>query len=93
MDTGIGSTPKALRRIDRNIPQYIHDVTDDEMSHQNFLNAYLGVRRAPNPWIWNRFRTSAGQHRNGIERKAAPYKPDAADDRHQLVDALSEQRE
>jgi hypothetical protein len=30
-----------LRRIDPNIPQYIHDITDDEMSHQNFINAYL----------------------------------------------------
>lgn len=30
-----------LRRIDRNFPQYIHDIADDEMSHQNFLNAYL----------------------------------------------------
>ena len=31
----------ALRRIDPNFSQYIHDITDDEMSHQNFLNAYL----------------------------------------------------
>ena len=30
-----------LKRIDPNIPQYIHDITDDEMSHQNFINAYL----------------------------------------------------
>src|SRR6476660_7702598 len=30
-----------LRRIDRNFPQYIHDNTDDEISHANFLNAYL----------------------------------------------------
>src|SRR5215472_10920247 len=29
----------ALRRIDPNFSQYIHDITDDEMSHQNFLNA------------------------------------------------------
>ena len=32
---------KKLRRIDPNFSQYIHDNTDDEMSHQNFLNAYL----------------------------------------------------
>ena len=32
---------EALRRIDRNLPQYIHDIADDEMSHRDFLNAYL----------------------------------------------------
>jgi hypothetical protein len=30
-----------LRRIDPDIPQYIHDTADDEISHQNFINAYL----------------------------------------------------
>jgi hypothetical protein len=30
-----------LRRIDPNFSQYLHDIADDEMSHQNFLNAYL----------------------------------------------------
>jgi len=30
-----------LRSIDSNFPQYIHDNTHDEISHQNFLNAYL----------------------------------------------------
>src|SRR5579864_5621535 len=30
-----------LKRIDPNIPQYLHDITDDEKSHQTFLNAYL----------------------------------------------------
>jgi hypothetical protein len=28
-----------LTRINPNIPQYIHDNTDDEMSHQSFINA------------------------------------------------------
>ena len=35
-----------LKRIDPNIPQYIHDITDDETSHQNFINAYLVSRGA-----------------------------------------------
>ena len=30
-----------LRRIDPNFSQYIHDIADDEISHRNFLNAYL----------------------------------------------------
>jgi hypothetical protein len=35
-----------LKRIDPNIPQYIHDIADDESSHQNFINAYLVSRGA-----------------------------------------------
>jgi hypothetical protein len=38
---------RCLQRIDRNFPQYIHDNTDDEISHQNFLNAYLASKGAP----------------------------------------------
>jgi hypothetical protein len=30
-----------LARIDSNFSQYIHDTADDEISHQNFINAYL----------------------------------------------------
>jgi hypothetical protein len=37
---------ETLKRIDPNIPQYIHDITDDETSHQNFINAYLVSRGA-----------------------------------------------
>ena len=37
---------RCLTRIDRNFPQYIHDNTDDEISHQNFLNAYLASKGA-----------------------------------------------
>ena len=36
-----------LKKIDRNFPQYIHDNTDDEISHQNFLNAYLTSKGVP----------------------------------------------
>ena len=39
--TGNRAYADALRRIDRDIPQYIHDTADDEISHQTFLNAYL----------------------------------------------------
>jgi hypothetical protein len=35
-----------LRSIDPNFPQYIHDNTHDEISHQNFLNAYLASKGA-----------------------------------------------
>src|SRR5215467_12728250 len=40
---GSGNTPytMALQTLDMDMPQYIHDNTDDEFTHQNFLNAYL----------------------------------------------------
>src|SRR5216684_7832812 len=31
----------ALQLLDGDMPQYVHDNTDDEISHANFLNAYL----------------------------------------------------
>ena len=39
--TGNSEYTKRLNRIDPNFSQYIHDTADDEISHQNFLNAYL----------------------------------------------------
>jgi hypothetical protein len=53
-----------LREIDRNIPQYIHDVADDEMSHQNFLNAYL-VSKGAEPVDMEPFRTLQGSVATG----------------------------
>ena len=39
---------KALAVLDEDMDQYIHDNTDDEQSHANFINAYLaGARRGP----------------------------------------------
>ncbi len=38
-----GSAPyiAALSNLDADMPQYIHDNTEDEISHETFLNAYL----------------------------------------------------
>jgi len=43
-----GSQPyiNALLNLDSDMPQYITDNTDDEISHENFLNAYLAMRGA-----------------------------------------------
>src|SRR5438552_7931643 len=40
---GSGSPPyhDALAVLDEDMDQYIHDNTEDEFTHQNFLNAYL----------------------------------------------------
>jgi hypothetical protein len=59
---------QALRRIDPNFSQYIHDITDDEMSHQNFLNAYL-VSNGADPVDMDPFRTLQGSTATGSSRK------------------------
>ena len=59
---------QALRRIDPNFPQYIHDITDDEMSHQNFLNAYL-VANGADPVDMEPFRTLPGSTAAGSSGK------------------------
>ena len=46
----------ALQTLDADMPQYIHDNTDDEFTHQNFLNAYLVSKRA-DPVSLEAFRT------------------------------------
>ena len=55
---GSGNTPytTALQKLDMDMPQYVHDNTDDEFTHQNFLNAYL-VSKGAAPVSLERFRT------------------------------------
>jgi hypothetical protein len=45
---GSGSAPyvRALKKLDGDMPQYIHDNTEDEISHFTFINAYLQSRGA-----------------------------------------------
>jgi hypothetical protein len=57
-----------LRRIDSNFPQYLHDIADDEMSHQNFLNAYL-VANGAEAIDLEPFRTLQGSSATGSSGK------------------------
>ncbi len=57
-----------LRRIDPNFPQYLHDIADDEMSHQNFLNAYL-VANGAEAVDLEPFRTLQGSTATGSSGK------------------------
>jgi len=59
---------ESLKRIDPNIPQYIHDITDDEKSHQNFINAYL-VSRGAAPVDLEPYRTLTGSTATGSSGK------------------------
>jgi hypothetical protein len=45
---GSGSAPyiEALEKLDEDMPQYIHDNTEDELTHFTFINAYLESRGA-----------------------------------------------
>jgi len=58
----------ALTVLDSDMAQYIHDNTDDEFTHQNFLNAYLVSKRAE-PVNLEPFRTLPGSSATGSSGK------------------------
>ena len=57
-----------LEAIDDHMPHYIHDNTDDEFTHQNFLNAYLMSKGAA-PVSLEQFRTLPGSTATGSSGK------------------------
>ena len=67
---GTGNPPYThhLTRIDPNFSQYIHDTADDEISHQNFLNAYL-VANGAAAVDMEPFRTLSGSTATGSSGK------------------------
>jgi hypothetical protein len=58
---------RALSVLDEDIPQYIHDNTDDEQSHANFINAYLEAHGAQ-PINLDKFRTLPSSKATGARR-------------------------
>jgi Ferritin-like domain len=56
----------ALQNLDGDMPQYITDNTDDELSHAAFLNAYLKSHGAE-PVDLDRFRTLTGSTATGVD--------------------------
>jgi hypothetical protein len=63
---GMGNVPytNALSMLDTDMAQYVHDNTDDEFTHQNFLNAYL-VSKGADPVNLDKFRTLQGSSATG----------------------------
>src|SRR5205085_3163017 len=57
----------ALEVLDEDMPQYIHDNTEDEISHAKFLNAYLASRGAE-PVNLDRFRTLPSSKATGARQ-------------------------
>jgi Ferritin-like domain len=67
---GTGNVPytNALTVLDSDMATYIHDNTDDEFTHQNFLNAYLVSKKA-DPVDLEKFRTLPGSTASGSSGK------------------------
>jgi hypothetical protein len=57
----------ALEKLDEDMPQYIHDNTEDELSHFTFINAYLESRGA-DPVNLDPFRTLPSSKVTGAQQ-------------------------
>lgn len=66
--TGNAAYTAALSQLDSDMAQYVHDNTDDEFTHQNFLNAYLKSKGAATV-DFEPFRTLPGSTATGSSRK------------------------
>ena len=58
---------EALNNLDADMSQYVHDNTDDEISHFTFLNAYL-VSKGAQPVDLEPFRTLRGSQATGADK-------------------------
>ncbi len=66
--TGNPTYTAALQVLDSDMPQYIHDNTDDEITHFTFLNAYLASKGAATVNL-EPFRTLPGSTATGSSGK------------------------
>jgi hypothetical protein len=66
--TGNPTYTTKLQNLDSDFPQYIHDNTDDEITHYTFLNAYL-VSKGAAPANLDQFRTLPGSKATGSSGK------------------------
>src|SRR5438874_1576662 len=65
--TGNPAYTAAIEVLDEDMPQYIHDNTDDEITHAAFLNAYLASKRA-DPVNLDQFRTLPSSQATGAQQ-------------------------
>jgi len=66
--TGNRTYTERVRKIDPHFPQYVHDNTRDEISHQDFINAYLTSNGAQSVNM-EPFRTLQGSTATGSSGK------------------------
>jgi hypothetical protein len=65
--SGIPVFTKALQQLDSDMAVYVHDNTDDEITHHQFLNAYL-VANGADPANLDSFRGLMGSTATGVNR-------------------------
>jgi hypothetical protein len=65
--TGSAAYTAALKVLDGDMDQYIHDNTEDEFTHFTFLNAYL-VSHGMEPANLDQFRTLPSSHATGAQQ-------------------------
>jgi hypothetical protein len=65
--SGSPAYTKALEKLDLDMPQYIHDNTDDEFWHFTFINAYLKSRGAK-PVNFDKFRVLPSSEASGAQQ-------------------------
>ena len=65
--TGIAVYTAALSKLDLDMSQYVHDNTEDEVSHFTFINAYL-VSRGADPVNLDQFRTLPSSTAKGAQQ-------------------------
>jgi hypothetical protein len=66
--TGNSAYTNAVKQLDGDMDQYIHDNTEDERTHFTFLNAYL-VSKSAQPVSLEQFRTLPGSTATGSSGK------------------------
>src|ERR1700757_2468241 len=57
----------ALTQLDGDMPQYIHDNTEDELTHETFINAYLASKGADTVNL-DKFRTLPSSQATGAQQ-------------------------
>src|SRR5258706_3525917 len=65
--SGSPAYTKAIKVLDENIDQYIHDNTEDEFTHFTFINAYL-VAKDTDPVNLDKFRTLPSSKATGAQQ-------------------------
>jgi hypothetical protein len=65
--SGIPAYTQALQVLDSDMSVYVHDNTDDEITHHQFLNAYL-VSKGADPANLDAFRKLMGSTATGVNR-------------------------
>src|SRR5579883_2462884 len=65
--TGSKAYTDAIKQLDPDMPQYIHDNTEDEMSHVAFVNKYLTVKGAE-PVSLEHFRNLPSSQATGAQQ-------------------------